>query len=126
MNKKNKAFTLAETMIAVIIIGIIAFIVIPNFIQSFQKRMLVSQLQRWYGDMSRTVEEYVAMNNRNMEYYSVGASLYYTSLPSCKPSCSYLWRIHPSGASYGCTGCSPLYTSDLIHHYQSSCMNIRL
>ena len=64
---KKQAFTLAETMIAAIIIGIIAFIVLPNIYQSFQKRMFVSKLQRWYADMSNTIDEFIIYNDNKME-----------------------------------------------------------
>ena len=46
MENKNTAFTLAETLITLGIIGVVAAMTIPNLITEHQKRATVTKLQR--------------------------------------------------------------------------------
>ncbi len=69
--KKKAAFTLAEVLITLSILGIVAAIAIPNVVNNFQKRMWVTGLQRWYSDMQNTIDEFVVYNNNKMETFDV-------------------------------------------------------
>ena len=53
MNKK--AFTLAETLIALGIIGVVATITLPNVISNYQKKITVSRLKKAYSDIQNAV-----------------------------------------------------------------------
>jgi len=54
-NQKGLAFTLAEIIIVVGIIGIIAEITIPNLVTNFKKQFTVSKLQQFYSTMSQVL-----------------------------------------------------------------------
>ena len=43
MRKKLKAFTLAEALIALAIVGVIAVLTLPNVLNGFQKKIYVSK-----------------------------------------------------------------------------------
>jgi len=44
--KEFTAFTLAEVLITLAIIGVVAVLTVPNLVQEYKKRAIVSQLQR--------------------------------------------------------------------------------
>jgi len=57
---KNKAFTLAEVLITLAIIGVIAAITIPSIIANHQKRTLETQFAKAYRTLSTAVQMAVA------------------------------------------------------------------
>lgn len=52
MEYKQKAFTLAEILITLMIIGILAMATIPSLLQAFEERYFVSQLRKTYSALS--------------------------------------------------------------------------
>jgi len=46
INKGNKAFTLAELLIVIAIIGVVAMLVVPSLMVSYQKKVWVTQLKK--------------------------------------------------------------------------------
>ena len=57
MNKKNLClgFTLAETMIAMAVVGVIAALTIPNVIANYQRQTYVTQLQKNVNDLEQNL-----------------------------------------------------------------------
>lgn len=56
MNKKIKyGFTLAEVLITLAIIGIVAATTIPTLINNYQKRVVVTRLQKFYSAMNQAL-----------------------------------------------------------------------
>ena len=49
----QKGFTLAEVLITLAIIGIVAALTIPSLASGYQKRVLTSQLQKTYSEISQ-------------------------------------------------------------------------
>ena len=49
----KKGFTLAEVLITLAIIGIVAALTIPSLANGYQKRVLTSQLQKAYAELSQ-------------------------------------------------------------------------
>lgn len=49
----NSAFTLAETLIALVIIGVVAALVMPGLIANSQKQYYVSRLQKFYSETNQ-------------------------------------------------------------------------
>lgn len=49
----NTAFTLAEVLITLGIIGIVAALTIPNLVASYQEKVLVTQFQETYSQLSQ-------------------------------------------------------------------------
>ena len=54
------AFTLAEVLITLGIIGVVAAMTLPNLIQNYQKKALATQTQKFYSMMSQAVKQYMA------------------------------------------------------------------
>ena len=63
----KRAFTLAEVLITLGIIGVVAAMTIPNLITNYQKRQTVTKLQKGISTITQTIklveEEYGAMDN---------------------------------------------------------------
>ena len=55
LNKKKSAFTLAEVLITLGIIGIVAAMTLPALIQNYQKKHTVSQLKKAYSVISQAL-----------------------------------------------------------------------
>lgn len=56
----KKAFTLAEVLITLGIIGVVAAMTMPTLIQNHQKRSLEVQTQKFYSMLSQAVRHYMA------------------------------------------------------------------
>ncbi len=54
--KKVKGFTLAEVLITLTIIGVVAALTIPNLIASYQKQQYVTQLKKVYTEISQAIK----------------------------------------------------------------------
>ena len=54
-NKRRFAFTLAEVLVTLGIIGVVAVLTVPNIISSYQKKVYVAQLQKAYNQISNAV-----------------------------------------------------------------------
>jgi type II secretory pathway pseudopilin PulG len=64
MHKKQtkSAFTLAETLIAIGIIGVVSALTIPTLIKNYQKRVIEVNLKKTYADISRVIRQSEAEN----------------------------------------------------------------
>lgn len=59
---KNKGFTLAEVLVTLSILGVVAAISIPNVIQQYQKRLTITKLQKAYANIETMVQN-IAVNS---------------------------------------------------------------
>ena len=57
---KKVAFTLAEVLITLAIIGVVAAMTLPTLIQNHQKRSLEVATQKFYSTMSQAIRQYMA------------------------------------------------------------------
>ncbi|MBQ8459389.1 type II secretion system protein [bacterium] len=64
----KKAFTLAETLIVIGIIGVVAALTIPNLISNYQKRTWTAQLQKAYSTINQGFRRMLA--DDSVEYLS--------------------------------------------------------
>ena len=62
MEKRVKAFTLAEVLITLSILGVVAAISIPNIIQQYQKRLTITKLQKAYAFLENAAQN-IAVNS---------------------------------------------------------------
>ncbi len=53
----RKSFTLSEILIAIIVIGIIAALTIPNFIVSYKRQKYTARLKKFYSVMNNAIRE---------------------------------------------------------------------
>ena len=60
MNKKG--FTLAEVLITLSILGVVAAIMIPNIIQNYQKRLTITKLKKAYAVLENATQN-IAVNS---------------------------------------------------------------
>ena len=56
----KKAFTLAEVLITLGIIGVVAALTLPPLVQNYQKRSLEVATQKFYSVMSQAIKQYMA------------------------------------------------------------------
>lgn len=99
--KKNSAFTLAEVLITLGIIGIIAAITIPTLLQNSQDQQAVSSLKKTYSTLSQAytmaAQENGTPDNWNLANSDVG------SMPMLKLLVPYMNTIKDcSDGSHGC------------------------
>ncbi len=75
---KKRAFTLAETLITLTIIGVVAAMTIPTLVSKYQKHTYVTGLKKAYSTLSNAMA--LAMHDDEVwEYYSNGGIDWYTS-----------------------------------------------
>ena len=60
MNKKG--FTLAEVLITLTILGVVATLIIPNIVKSYEKRQTITKLQKIYSELNRLMTVTVIEN----------------------------------------------------------------
>mgnify|MGYP005777609033 CR=1 FL=1 len=73
--KKIKSFTLAEVLITLVIIGIIAAITVPNLIVSYQKKQTAIKLKKTYSEICQAVAlAEVQFGNKETWEWGVGLS----------------------------------------------------
>ena len=62
LNSRKKAFTLAEVLITLGIIGIVAAMTIPTLMSVFAKRRTETQLKAFYSKINQTIKMSIAEN----------------------------------------------------------------
>ena len=70
-NKSNyifRAFTLAEVLITLAVIGVVAALTIPNLVQSYKKRVVETRLARFYSMINQALKM-SEVDNGPKEYY---------------------------------------------------------
>lgn len=89
--RNNKvAFTLAEVLITLGIIGVVAAMTLPTLIANYQKRQTVVQLKKVYSVLNQALQKSIAENGTNLavEYVpadpNVGGSAYGAGDPGAK------------------------------------------
>lgn len=60
---KSSGFTLAEVLVTLGIIGVVAAMTIPTLMQNYQRQSYVTQLKKVYNEIGQAVERYAADNN---------------------------------------------------------------
>ena len=60
VSKSKVAFTLAEVLITLGIIGVVAAMTMPALVANYQKKSLATQTQKFYSMMSQAVKQYMA------------------------------------------------------------------
>ena len=83
---KRNAFTLAEVLITLGIIGVVAAITLPILIQKQQKMVWVNQLKKEYSVISQVTQKVIADDGvdtwRNTRFYSYHINEEYDKLKS--------------------------------------------
>lgn len=63
MNINRKAFTLAEVLVTLGIIGVVSAMTVPTLMQNYQRKSYVTQLHKVYNEIQQAFNLY--MNDRN-------------------------------------------------------------
>ena len=61
--KRKIAFTLAEVLITLGIIGVVAALTLPSVVAHYKEKVLVTQVQKAYSEMQNALKMYSAQNN---------------------------------------------------------------
>ena len=64
--RRRFAFTLAEVLVTLGVIGVVAVLTVPNVISSYQKKVYVTQLQKGYSQLQQVFD--LAMADDEVEY----------------------------------------------------------
>ena len=62
MKKNNKAFSLAEILITVVILGILAAITVTSLIKNYQKTQTLTKLKKTYSAINQAIDISVIEN----------------------------------------------------------------
>ena len=65
----DKAFTLAEVLITIGIIGIVAALTLPNLIEEHQKKETSVKLQKMYSTLNQVIQKYSADNETPIDNF---------------------------------------------------------
>jgi prepilin-type N-terminal cleavage/methylation domain-containing protein len=71
----NKAFTLAEVLIALVVIGIVAAITVPNIIQMTQKKELEVAFKKQYSALKQAISKIKQEDYKEFVYDEYGGHL---------------------------------------------------
>lgn len=69
--KKNRGFTLAEVLITLAIIGVVAALTIPTVIKNYKNTQTVVQLKKTYSELKRVHEQILFENGGNDPYFDI-------------------------------------------------------
>lgn len=71
---KNKAFTLAEVLITLGVIGIVAALTLPNMIANHRKKVVAVQLEKSYAELNQVISMAIAEHGdpSGWDYYGKG------------------------------------------------------
>lgn len=70
----NRAFTLAEVLITLGIIGIVAALTLPNLIEEHQKKETSVKLQKMYSTLNQVIQKYSADNETPIDNFNTSLS----------------------------------------------------
>lgn len=73
-NNRNMAFTLAEVLITLVIIGIVAAITVPSLIVSYHQEATLTQLKKAYSTIAQTTNRAIADNGPVQGWEIIGGS----------------------------------------------------
>ncbi len=127
---KNKAFTLAEVLITLGIIGIVAAMTIPTLISNYQKNATISKLKDAYSIISNAVKmaevdngELASWKNpavetrteRNIYFYNTYLKPYLKVVKECPETTEQCWTASTSLSNVtGYLPVSSTYTSFIV------------
>lgn len=72
--KRKYAFSLAEILIALTVLGVIAVIVVPNIIKNSQRRALRVELQKTYADLEHVSRMFYLTHDMSIRDYAKSVS----------------------------------------------------
>lgn len=82
MKNSKSAFTLAEVLITLGIIGVVAALTMPSLITNYRKKQTVAQLKKVYSELSQAAQMSVVQNGdmKNWDYSLTGEEFFNTYL----------------------------------------------
>ena len=69
-NRKQKAFTLAETLITLGVIGIVAALTLPSIIANYQKKILKNRFKKMYRELTQATQLLAVNEDINIFEYA--------------------------------------------------------
>ena len=128
--KKNRkrAFTMAEMMVVIIILGVIAALVLPRMIQDHQKKINLAKTAKWYNAISNLVdlkeidEEYLfdTDNVTPVEYFKE----YFKSLDIIKSDSTHTYSLLSGKGVCTYNVCKPNNGGNLAYTFPDGAMII--
>lgn len=72
-DNKKKAFTLAELLVAMLIFGVIASMLIPNVSQNAEKNLFITQLKKVQNDLQQAFLVMISENQGTLQAFCLGS-----------------------------------------------------
>lgn len=110
----KKGFTLAEVLITLTILGVIAALTVPNIYKNTRNRILVSQLKRAYSQVSNAVE-FALVENGNKKWNRYNFKNYVAKNLKVKKDCT--------GTISGCMPVNNYKAPRIVHNRYSTQTN---
>lgn len=70
--KRNSGFTLAEVLITLAVIGVVAALTIPSVIKNYNNTQTLTQLKKTFSGLKRVHEQILFENGGNDPYFDLG------------------------------------------------------
>lgn len=99
LKKQLTAFTLAEVLITLLIIGVVASIVVPSLINDTQKQEYVVALQKNYAELSQATKLLIMENGGDLSFGIFGHGVSSADLNE------FANKLSVSKRCYGTSGC---------------------
>ena len=126
----KKGFTLSEVLIALAIIGIVAVLTLPTFLQKHQRNVFVTQLKKNYADLSLAFQKALVDGNApsvgETNIFQDGGETflkkYFKVVDTCKNSDTTRCIDF---SKYRTIGDGPIYiTNDMLDEESFTCSNL--
>ena len=116
MKNKKKAFTLAEVLVTMGIIGVVAAMTVPNLVKNYQNQALVTALHKFYTEFSQAIQLY--MSDQKVETLTE-TDLYNNNANLQAFINNYFKIVSRCGNSYTSNGGAKCFSSDQYYSINS-------
>lgn len=119
-NLKLFAFTLAEVLIVLGIMGIIAEMTIPTLIQNTQNKTTLVQLQKVYDDLNQAYTSSQLDNGTPASWFTGSSGGSESDMEAMLNKLKPYLRVTKDCIAYGATGCFVNGTTNVYHYLDKS------
>lgn len=107
LSENKYAFTLAETLITIGIIGIVAALTLPSLVAKYDEMVMVNKLKRTYAELANAIE--LRKAELGTDSYADQFNPEYSSMEQLEGFTKYLNVIEKCSSSENKNGCGGIY-----------------
>ncbi len=105
---QNKAFTLSEVLVSLVIIGVIAAITVPVIFANYQEQALKSSLKKNYSVLKQALDRYQAENGERVIASDIAMTSDYNNEQLINVFIPYLNILYDCGETRANSSCIPI------------------